>query len=87
LLRASQKLISNMNLLRRILGLAWMVMGPVAVFYLIKTGLREIAKNPIIETQVQWIVFIAVSIPIAIGLVVFGYFAMIGEYDIAPANS
>jgi hypothetical protein len=76
-----------MNLLKRILGLAWMVLGPVAVFYLIKTGLREMAKNPIIETQVQWMVFIAVSIPIALGLVVFGYFALRGEYDDAQAMS
>jgi len=56
-------------------------MGPLSVYYLIKTGIGEIAKKPVIETQVQWIIFIAVSIPIAIGLMIFGYYALTGEYD------
>lgn len=70
-----------MNTVKRILGLIWIIIGPVAVFYLIKTGAAEIAKKPHIDTKIQWGVFIGVFIPIAIGFVIFGYYALKGEYD------
>jgi cytochrome c biogenesis protein CcdA len=70
-----------MDIIKRMLGLLWFVLGPVSVYYLVKTGLAEITQKPVIETQVQWIVFIAVSIPIAAGLMIFGWFALRGEYD------
>ncbi|HEV3250953.1 MAG TPA: hypothetical protein VGZ71_08375 [Puia sp.] len=71
-----------MNKFRRILGIVWMGMSPLAIFYLVKTASEEIAKKPVIETIIQWGVFIGVFIPIAIGLVIFGYYALKGEYDI-----
>jgi hypothetical protein len=70
-----------MNALKRVLGLIWLILGPVSVFYLMKTGISEMAKKPIIETQVQWAVFIGVSVPIALGLMIFGFYALMGEYD------
>jgi hypothetical protein len=70
-----------MNTLKKILGILWMIMGPVAIFYLIKTAAAEIAKKPTIDTRIQWGVFIAVFIPIAVGFVIFGWFALKGEYD------
>jgi hypothetical protein len=70
-----------MNTLKRILGLIWIILGPVAIFYLIKTGAAEIAKKPVIDTKIQWGVFIGIFIPIAIGFVIFGYYAVKGEYD------
>ncbi|PWT77472.1 MAG: hypothetical protein C5B59_03820 [Bacteroidetes bacterium] len=70
-----------MNIIRRILGVAWVALGPLAVYYLIKTAAIEIAKKPVIDTKIQWIVFIVVCIPISIGLVIFGYYALKGEYD------
>jgi hypothetical protein len=71
-----------MNKFRRILGIVWMGMSPLAIFYLVKTASEEIAKKPVIETIIQWGVFIGVFIPIALGLVIFGYYALKGEYDI-----
>jgi hypothetical protein len=71
-----------MNKLRRVLGVLWMLVSPVAIFYLVKTASEEIAKKPVIETIIQWGVFIGVFIPIALGLVIFGYYALKGEYDI-----
>jgi len=70
-----------MNALKRILGLIWMITGPLAVYYLIKTGAQEIAKKPVIDTKIQWGVFIGVFIPIAVGFVIFGYYSLKGEYD------
>lgn len=70
-----------MNRIKRILGLLWIILGPVAIYYLIKTGANEIAKKPVLDTKIQWGVFIVIFIPIAIGLVIFGYYALKGEYD------
>jgi len=72
---------ATMNQIKRILGLIWIILGPVAIYYLIKTGAGEIAKKPVIDTKIQWGVFIVIFIPIAIGLVIFGYYAIKGEYD------
>ena len=76
-----------MNQVKRFFGILWMLLAPVAIFYLIKTALVEIAKKPVIDTKIQWGVFIVVFIPIAIGLIIFGYFAFKGEYDHLPENS
>jgi purine-cytosine permease-like protein len=77
----------SMNKLKRMFGVVWMVLGPLAIYYLIQTALSEISKKPIIDTKVQWGVFITVFIPIAFGMVIFGYFAMKGEYDHLPESS
>jgi len=62
-------------------------MGPAAIFYLIKTAAEEIAKKPVIDTKIQWIVFVVIFIPIAIGLMIFGWYALKGEYDRLPESS
>lgn len=69
-----------MNALKKYLGWVWLLLGPLAVFYLIKTAAHEIAAKPVIDTKIQWAVFIIVFIPIAIGLMIFGYYAVKGEY-------
>ena len=76
-----------MNQLKRILGYLWMVIGPLAIIFLIKTALSEIEKKPVIDTKIQWGVFIAVFITIAIGMVIFGFYATKGEYDQLPERS
>ena len=56
------------------------MLGPLAIYYLLRTALSEMAKKPGIETKIQWGVFVLVFIPIAIGIVIFGYYALKGEY-------
>ena len=76
-----------MNKVKRYLGVLWMAIGPVVIYYLIKTAADEITKNPVISTKTQWIVFVVIFIPIAIGLMIFGWFALKGEYDHLPESS
>ena len=76
-----------MNTIKRFAGILWIVLGPLAIFYLIKTASEEIAKKPVIDTKIQWIVFVVVFIPIAIGLMIFGWYAFKGEYDHLPESS
>jgi len=76
-----------MNSLKRFAGVIWMLLGPVAIFYLVKTAAGEIAKKPLIDTRIQWGVFIVIFIPIAIGIMIFGFYALKGEYDHLPESS
>jgi len=69
------------------MGVVWMLLGPVAIFFLLNTALAEIAKKPVIDTKIQWGVFVVVFIPIAIGLMIFGYYAYKGGYDHIPQSS
>ena len=76
-----------MNAIKKWLGIIWILLGPAAIYYLIKTAASEIAKKPVIDTKIQWAVFVVVFTPIAIGMVIFGYYAVKGEYDQLPGNS
>jgi purine-cytosine permease-like protein len=76
-----------MNQLKRFAGIVWILLGPLAIFYLVKTAGAEIAKKPVIDTKIQWIVFVVVFIPIAIGIIIFGYYALQGDYDHLPESS
>lgn len=70
-----------MKQLKRLAGIVWMLLGPLAVFFLIRTASSEIAVKPSADTWIQWGVFVLVFLPIAFGLSLFGYYAMKGEYD------
>jgi len=76
-----------MNAIKRFAGILWIILGPVAIFYLIKTAAEEIIKKPVIDTKIQWIVFVVIFIPIAIGFMIFGWYAFKGEYDHLPDSS
>lgn len=76
-----------MQQVKKIMGIIWILLGPVAIYYLVRTALREIHKNPMIDTKIQWGVFVIVFIPIAIGMVIFGYYAVKGEYTVLRSSS
>ena len=58
-----------------------MLLGPVCIYYLVKTAVEEIEKKPVVDTKIQWVVFVIIFIPIAAGMSIFGYYALKGEYD------
>jgi predicted Na+-dependent transporter len=76
-----------MNKLKRIAGIIWILLGPLAIYYLVKTAMEEINKKPAVDTKIQWGVFVIVFIPIAVGIMIFGYYAIKGEYDHLPESS
>ena len=76
-----------MNNLKRYAGIIWILLGPFAIYYLVTTAISEINKKPVIDTKIQWIVFVVIFIPIAIGMMIFGWFALKGEYDHLPESS
>jgi hypothetical protein len=76
-----------MNVLKRIAGILWIVAGPLAIYYIVRTAIEEINKKPVIDTKIQWAVFVIVFIPIAIGIMIFGVYAIKGQYDHLPDRS
>lgn len=70
-----------MNQLKKYAGIIWILMGPIAMYYLIQTAASQIVSKPGIDTKIQWMVFGVVFLPIALGLMIFGYYALKGEYD------
>jgi hypothetical protein len=76
-----------MNQLKKYVGIVWILLGPLAIYYLVKTAAAEISKKPVIDTKVQWFVFVIIFVPIAIGIMIFGIYAVSGEYDRLPEKS
>ena len=76
-----------MNVLKRIAGILRIVAGPLAIYYIVRTAIEEINKKPVIDTKIQWAVFVIVFIPIAIGIMIFGVYAIKGQYDHLPDRS
>ena len=76
-----------MSEIKKYTGIIWILLGPAAIYYLIRTASEEIAKKPVIDTKIQWIVFVIIFIPIAIGIMIFGWFALKGEYEHLPESS
>ncbi len=76
-----------MNQVKKWLGIVWILLGPFAILYLIKIAAVEIGKSPDTNTIIQWSVFVIIFLPIAIGMVIFGYYALKGEYDHLPVSS
>lgn len=76
-----------MNIVKRTAGLLWMALAPASLWFLVSTALQEVARKPVMDTKVQWSVFCVVFIPISVGLFLFGWYALKGEYDHLPESS
>ena len=65
-----------------------MVIAPVIIYFLVTGAVYNIGKGAKdINKPVPWIIIIAIFTPIALGLMIFGYYAFKGEYDHLPESS
>ena len=78
-----------MNQLKRILGIVWLLMAPILIFILLKSAVHNISASGKgdINKPLPWIIIIAIFLPIAVGFMIFGWYAFKGEYDRLPENS
>ena len=80
-----------MSALKKYLGLMWVMLGPASMLLLTWQAWEKInLAKPVIETTntaLQWGIILLIFIPIAIGLVIFGKYALTGEYGQLPENS
>ena len=63
--------------------------APFIIYELVSGAISNIdpAGKKDINNPVIWVIIIAIFTPIAIGLVIFGWYAFRGEYDKIPRNS
>ena len=78
-----------MNTIKKYLGIIWLLLSPVVIYFLISGAISNIdpAGKKDINNPVIWIIIIAIFTPIAIGLMIFGWYAFKGEYDRLPEDS
>lgn len=72
-----------MNPLKKLLGIVWLLLGPLITYFLIAGAVHNIDPNGTkdINNPVIWVIIIAIFLPIAIGLMIFGWYALQGEYS------
>lgn len=60
-----------------------MLIGPVAIIILLASAIHNISPGGKgdISKPLPWIIIISIFTPIAIGLMIFGWYAWKGEYD------
>lgn len=79
-----------MNVLKKALGIVWILLGPASIIFMFmqafeKVGLAEEGVHKT-NTALQWGIILFIFIPISAGLVIFGYYALKGEYDQLPED-
>lgn len=78
-----------MNTLKKYLGVVWLLFGPAVIFFLVYGAIQNIDSHGTkdIHNPVIWIIIISIFTPIAIGIMIFGWYALKGEYDQLPESS
>jgi len=72
-----------MNTVKRYLGVLWILIGIAAIIAVVAGAIHNIGAHgeSDISRPVPWLIIIAVFTPIAVGLIIFGTYALKGEYD------
>lgn len=78
-----------MNTIKKVLGIVWLLLGPAVIYFMLSGAFSNIdpAGKKDINNPVIWIIIILIFTPIAIGLMIFGWYAYKGEYDHIPQRS
>jgi ABC-type polysaccharide/polyol phosphate export permease len=78
-----------MNTVKKYLGILWILLAPLVIYFLVNTAIQHIdtKKSDQISNPVIWVIIIVIFTPIAVGLLVFGVYALKSEYDHLPESS
>jgi Na+/H+-dicarboxylate symporter len=78
-----------MNYLKRYLGIIWLLIAPAVIFFLVSGAIKyiDLKGTKDINNPVIWIIIISIFTPIAIGLMIFGWYALNNEYHHLPESS
>lgn len=71
------------------MGIGWMLLAPIAIYLMVSSAIQNISSGGTkdINQPIPWIIIIVIFTPIAIGLMIFGWYAFKGEYDKLPESS
>lgn len=72
-----------MNAFKRYLGIVLLLLAPLIIYALVDGAITHIDVHgkKDINNPTIWIIIIAIFTPIALGLMIFGWYAFRGEYD------
>jgi hypothetical protein len=79
-----------MNSIKKLLGIAWLLTGPVIMAALIYRSVQEFAAarpEQLSELYVFWPVVLIIFLPIAVGFSIFGWYSVKGLYTHLPEHS
>lgn len=78
-----------MNAFKSYFGLLLLLIAPFLIYELVAGAIAniDVAGKKDINNPVIWIIIISIFTPIAIGLMIFGWYAFRGEYDHMPQRS
>jgi hypothetical protein len=79
----------NMNAIKKYLGLIWIILAPAVIWLLVNGAILHVdpAGKKDINNPVIWVIIITIFTPIAVGLMIFGWYAWKNEYDHLPETS
>jgi hypothetical protein len=71
-----------MNELKKYLGLIWILLGPASIIFLVTQASKKLSgAKATTDDWIQWSIIISIFTPIAIGMIIFGWYAWKKEYD------
>jgi hypothetical protein len=73
-----------MGIIKKVVGFLCMLLAPVAAYLLTSEGLKKIAAAaPDAKTNAttQWSILILIFLPVMAGLLIFGWYAVKGEFE------
>jgi hypothetical protein len=75
------------NIIKKLLGIVWMLVGPSLLCLLINGAIININADgeKDINKPLPWIIIITIFTPIAVGFTIFGWYAYSGAYNKLPA--
>lgn len=78
-----------MNSIKKNLGIVWLLLAPIVIYFLVSGAITNIDPHgkKDINNPVIWIIIITIFTPIALGLMIFGWYAFKGEYERLPDSS
>lgn len=78
-----------MNNIKKLMGYIWMLLAPVVIILLVSGAYNNIQGGGTkdINQPIPWLIIISIFTPVAIGLFIFGYYCVKGEYDHLPESS
>ena len=76
-----------MNSLKKIVGILCILLAPLIIYMLVSGAITNVGNGiKDINKPIPWLIIITIFTPIAIGLMLFGFYAFKGEYNKLPSD-
>ncbi|MCC6459148.1 MAG: hypothetical protein IT260_01680 [Saprospiraceae bacterium] len=71
-----------MNAVKRLIGIVWIALALAAIWFLFTRAMAELSAATVTpDKKIFWYTILPVYTPLMLGMALFGYYALRGEYD------